>query len=82
MASEERYGIEPSDSGFDTKSRPASALLAGMKFLMNLEETHHFFTIFDSVDGKQNEHNYQRYLTTEAGRKMDREGRQLCRSLK
>jgi len=70
MASEKNTGND-NEFGFHTRSRPASALFAGVKFLMNLEETHHFFKIFDAVDGKQNEANYQRYLKSEIGSKLD-----------
>ena len=73
MASDCGSGIN-TEKGFDTTSRPVNALLEGVKLLTNLEETHHFFKIFDSVDGKQNELNYQRYLASDIGAKMDREG--------
>jgi len=61
------------ERGFQTKSRPANALFAGIKFLMNMEETHHFFRVFDTIDGRQTEKNYQRFLQSEVGARLNNE---------
>jgi len=55
------------DHGFAAPVRPLRAMAAGARFLMNIDETHHFFTLTDAIDSAQNEKNYQRYLATPAG---------------
>lgn len=53
--------------------RPFTALVAGARFLANIEETSFFFRVTDAIDGRQNERNYQRYLSTPTGARLDAE---------
>ena len=54
--------------------RPFAALIAGARFLTNIQDTEHFFRLMDAIDGRQNEKNYQRFLRTSTGAKLDAEG--------
>lgn len=58
---------------FSTSFRPLAALVAGARFLTNIQETSFFFRVTDAVDGPQNEKNYQRFLRTEVGARLDAE---------
>ncbi len=60
--------------GFAKRAKPLTAAVAGVRLLMNLQETKHVFTVFDAIDGSQTERNYQRYLKTAVGARLDREG--------
>lgn len=62
------------NTGFAKPSKPITALVAGVRALINLEETQHFFALTDAVDGTQNERNYQRFLKTPTGARMKEEG--------
>lgn len=59
---------------FTLKQRPFAALAAGVRFLSNIQETSYFFELTDAIDGGQQEANYQRYLKTPVGAKLDAEG--------
>lgn len=59
---------------FTLKQRPFAALAAGVRFLSNIQETSYFFELTDAIDGAQQEANYQRYLKTPTGAKLDAEG--------
>lgn len=59
--------------GFSSSFRPLAALVAGARFLTNIQETSFFFRVTDAVDGPQNEKNYQRFLRTEVGARLDTE---------
>ncbi len=67
---------EPSldDGRFTLAARPFSALRSGVTFLCNIQKTEHFFRMTDAIDGPQNEANYQRFIKTPVGEKLDGEG--------
>ena len=58
---------------FAMTARPLAALASGARFLMNIQETSHFFRMTDAIDGAQNERNYQRFLQTRYGKRLDDE---------
>jgi len=60
--------------GFSKTHKPFTAFIAGVRFLADIEETRHFFTLTDAVDGPRNEANYQRFMKTDTGVKLDAEG--------
>lgn len=60
-------------NGFAKRPRPLTALRAGAQLLMNLEDTQHIFTVFDAIDGPQTERNYQRYMQSAVGARLDAE---------
>lgn len=82
MPAHGRWGIDLSSKlkkdqqseGFGARIRPFSAFINAVRFLGNIQETRHFFAMTDAIDGAQNECNYQRYLKTDVGAKLDAEG--------
>lgn len=54
--------------------RPIAAISAAAQFLMDVEQTHHVFRLTDALDNEQNERNYQRYIKTEMGAKLESDG--------
>ncbi|MEM8772269.1 MAG: Coq4 family protein [Pseudomonadota bacterium] len=66
---------DPSDAAgqFSRKTRPLTAMFAGARFLLDLEDTRHFFTLTDAVDGPQHELNYQRYIASKVGSLLNAE---------
>ena len=64
----------PEDGRFSLQSRPFDALRAGVTFLCNIQKTEHFFRMTDAIDGGQNEANYQRFIRTPVGARLDRDG--------
>jgi ubiquinone biosynthesis protein COQ4 len=65
--------ITHDSGGFAKYPRPMTALVAATRFMFNIENTHHFFTATDAVDATQNERNYQRFLRTKTGARLDAE---------
>lgn len=61
--------------------RPMAAISAAAQFLMDVEQTHHVFRLTDALDNEQNERNYQRYIKTETGAKLEADGFDLCAHL-
>lgn len=59
---------------FTTGVRPVTAIAALTQFLMDVEQTHHVFRLTDALDNEQNERNYQRYIKTETGARLEAEG--------
>ena len=53
--------------------RPFKALVSGVRLAVNIDNTMHFFELMDAVDGPQHEKNFQRYLSTETGARLDAE---------
>ncbi len=58
---------------FTFAQKPWAGILAGARFLANINETSYFFAMTDAVDGGQHEKNYQRYMNTSAGAALDAE---------
>ncbi len=59
---------------FTLEHKPMTALIAGARFLGNIQETSHFFRMTDAIDSRQNEKNYRRYIATSVGAALDAEG--------
>lgn len=59
---------------FPLSIRPLRAMTAGVRLLLNKEDTKQMLVIFDSIDGPQNERNFIRYSNTETGRRMIEDG--------
>ncbi len=59
---------------FATEVRPFAAMAATTRFLMDVEQTHHVFKLTDALDSAQNEKNFQRYIKTEVGVRLNAEG--------
>ena len=68
---------EKKSVGFGDRIRPLAALKAGLRFLSNVQETRHFFEMTEAIDGPQNERNFQRYIKTDTGARLDAENFQL-----
>ena len=68
-----QYNCE-TERRFTFEQKPWAGLVAGARFLANINETSYFFAMTDAVDGGQHEKNYQRYLKTPAGSAFDAEG--------
>ena len=62
--------IKMAGSGFSKSVRPVTAMIAGARMLMDLEDTKQAFVIFDAIDGPQSERNFQRYLNSPTGQKF------------
>ena len=58
---------------FTFEQKPWAGLLAGARFLTNINETSHFFAVTDAVDGGQHEKNFRRYVETRVGAALDAE---------
>lgn len=56
---------------FAFRSKPFAALKAGIRFLLNVEDTEQFFRLTDAIDGRQNEKNYQSYVKTPVGTRLN-----------
>ena len=61
--------------------RPIAAISAAAQFLMDVEQTHHVFRLTDALDNEQNERNYQRYIKTETGAKLEADAFDLAAHL-
>ncbi len=68
-----RPEIDDQDGKFSSSAKPLVAIAAGVQFLLDLEETSHFFRMTGAIDGQQNEKNYQRYIHSPVGSKLDRD---------
>lgn len=64
---------EDEEKRFSTEVRPFTAIAATTQFLMDVEQTHHVFRLTDALDCAQNERNFQRFLATETGARLDAE---------
>lgn len=67
-----QYSCE-AEERFTFEQKPWAGLLAGARFLANINETSYFFAMTDAVDGGQHEKNFQRYMETSAGAALDAE---------
>ena len=76
MANQPDHPIETQDDSFADYANPLKALAHGVRFLTNIEDTKHFFTMTGAIDGVQNERNYQRYINSPMGRALEAE--QVC----
>ncbi|MEO1252734.1 MAG: Coq4 family protein [Pseudomonadota bacterium] len=63
----------PSSQAFAFTSRPLTALAAGARFLSNIEDTAQFFRVTDAIDGRQYENNFQRYINSPVGSRLNAE---------
>lgn len=71
-ASGERLDRFPSDV------KPVSAAIAVLKFLKDKEDTSQVFKVLDYLDGPQEERNYQRFASSETGKRLIRENADLA----
>lgn len=67
------HHTEDEEKRFSTEMRPFTAIAATTQFLMDVEQTHHVFRLTDALDCAQNERNFQRFLATETGARLDTE---------
>lgn len=62
------------DQGFAMRPRRFAAVIAGARFLLDTRKTEQFFRMTDAIDGARNEENFQRYLTSPVGCRLEAEG--------
>ncbi|NNE41622.1 MAG: hypothetical protein HKN14_11985 [Marinicaulis sp.] len=53
--------------------RPFKAFVSGVRLAVNVDNTRHFFSLMDAIDGPQHERNFQRYLKTPTGARINSE---------
>lgn len=58
---------------FAFTANPFAALVAGARFLGNLQDTEQFFRVTDAIDGRQYERNFQRYIASPVGSRLNAE---------
>ena len=64
---------DDAEEHFTFEQKPWAGLVAGARFLTNINETSYFFAITDAVDGCQHEKNFQRFVQTGVGAALDAE---------